>query len=84
MEKYSADWIRQQATEKKASWLPNHACGLCGVDVGYLIYDQDVFYRSGCGCSWSSDRPSDFGEIANWLAMQSSDDIRDKIMAKLL
>lgn len=83
MQKYSAEWVKQQAQEKGASWLVNHDCSLCGVDVGYVINDDDVSYRSGCGCSWSPDRQSSFQDIADWLAMQSSDDIRDKIMARL-
>lgn len=83
MQKYSADWIRQQAQEKDASWLVNHDCSLCGTDVGYIINGDAVYYRSGCGCSWSPDRPSSFQDIAAWLAMQSSDEIRDRIMSKL-
>jgi hypothetical protein len=83
MQKYSAEWVRQQAQEKGASWLVNHDCSLCGTDVGYIINGEQVSFRSGCGCSWSPDRPSSFEEIAEWLQMQKSDEIRDRIMAKL-
>lgn len=82
-EKYSAAWVREQTNEKGATWLVNHDCSLCGVDVGYIINGDEVSFRSGCGCSWSPDRPSSFEDIADWLAMQSSDEIRDRIMAKL-
>ena len=83
VEKYSAEWVKEQAHAKGAGWLTNHDCSLCGIDVGYIIHGEHVAYRSGCGCSWSNDRPSSFGEIADWLAMQSSDEIRDKIMEGL-
>lgn len=81
--KYSAEWIRKKAVETNTRWLTNHDCGLCGVDVGYIIHGDHVDYRSGCGCSWSDDRPSSFEEIANWLAVQSSDEVRDRIIGRL-
>lgn len=83
MQKYSAKWVKQQAQEKGASWLVNHDCSICGVDVGYIINGDYVAFRSGCGCSWAPDRESSFEEISEWLQMQRSDEIRDGIMSKL-
>ena len=80
VEKYTADWVEEQARLKNASWLHNHDCCLCGVPVGYVIYGSDVLYRSSCDCSWSHDRPSSFQEIADWLAMKRGDEVRDQIM----
>ncbi len=82
-EKYSAEWIREQAQEKGAHWLVSHDCSLCGVDVGWIIDGDYVAYRSGCGCSWSPDRPSSYAEIARSLEIQRSDEVRDQIMADL-
>jgi len=79
--KYSAAWVAQQAAGK--SWLDHHDCGVCGAMVGYLINDGRVAFCPGCNCSWSPPEPSSFEAIADWLAMQSSDEIRDRIMAGL-
>jgi hypothetical protein len=89
--KYSADWIREAVKAKGATYLENHDCSLCGVSVGYNFLPQDavaalgceVTFRSACGCSWSPDRPASYEDIADWLAMQSKDEIRDRIMEGL-
>lgn len=82
--KYSAEWVKAKVDSMGARWLTNHDCSLCGVAVGHVFYDDDaVFYRSACGCSSSPDRPSSYAEIAESLAMQSSDKIRDSMMAGL-
>jgi hypothetical protein len=81
--KYSAEWVRGQAAAIDAQWLDHHRCGLCNKMVGYPIRGDEVRFRSACHCSWSPDRPSSFQDIADWLAMQSSDEIRDRIMEGL-
>ena len=80
MEKYSADWVREQAGE--AMWLDHHRCGGCGAMVGYHLNAGGVFFDPTCDCgpAWEGPRPSSFEEIADWLRMQSSDEIRDRIM----
>lgn len=91
VDKYSANWVREQVAAKQATYLENHDCSLCGVLVGYNFLPPataqalgtEVTYQSACGCSWSPDRPSSYEDIADWLAMQSSDAIRDKIMEGL-
>ena len=84
MKKYDAEWVRDQARSKGAIWLDHHRCSLCRVMVGYVIHDDEVEFHSNCGCTdWTPRRPSSFQDIANWLAIQSSDEIRDRIMAGL-
>lgn len=77
-DKYTAEAVRELAKGK--NWLDHHDCSFCGQMVGYMINDDEVDFRSACGCSWSPDHPSSFQDIANWLAMQSSDEIRDRIL----
>jgi hypothetical protein len=81
-EKYSAEWFKSQLTDQR--FLPHHDCALCGVWVGYVVNGDEVWFRSSCGCSWAPERPSSFHEIAEWLAMQSSDEIRDGMVAQML
>ena len=84
--KYTATWIAERVFEKNAHYLENHRCGLCNMPVGFVFTNPGalVWYQSGCECSWSPNRPSSYQEVADWLAMQSSDEIRDKIMGGLL
>lgn len=78
MTDYSAAAIREWAKGK--TWLNHHDCSICGQMVGYVIDGELVYFRSACGCSWSQDHPSSFDDIAQWLAMQSSDEMRDLIL----
>ena len=80
MIKYSAEWIKEQAGD--ANWLDHHACGGCFEMVGYQLSPDYVVFNSNCGCSRyaSQSHPSSWQDISEWLAMQSSDEIRDKIM----
>ena len=78
---YSAEWVKQQAAGKH--WLDHHDCSLCGCVVGYSFDGDDVYFNPACGCSWGPSERRSFQDIADWLAMQSSDDIRDKIMSRL-
>jgi len=79
--KYSATWVEQRADGKH--WLDHHRCSFCDVMVGYSIDGSRVEFVPGCDCSWSPPEPSSFQAIAAWLAMQSSDEIRDRIMEGL-
>ncbi len=81
--KYSAEWIKDLADAKKATWLPNHACTFCGVDVGYVLTDEAVFYKSACGCAYGPMRASSYADIAHWLSYQSDDAMRDKLLERM-
>lgn len=78
MTDYSAAGIREWAKGK--TWLDHHDCSICGQMVGYVIDGERVYFRSACGCAWSQDQPSSFDDIAQWLAMQPSDEMRDLIL----
>ena len=76
--RYSAEWLE----ELDADRLDHHPCGLCGFMTFYFLKPQ-VAFNSGCNCAWSPPRPSSFQEIAEWLNMQRSDDIRENILQGL-
>jgi hypothetical protein len=80
---YSAEWIKEQLAGK--DWLPLRQCSLCSQTIGYIVENGRPYFSSACGCSSfdGGPRPSDWQDIADTLAMQSSDEIRDRIMATL-
>lgn len=83
MKKYSAEWVRDQVRSANAYKLDHHECSLCGVMVRYGFNppgtEPEVYFRSMCGCSYSPDRPATWDDVADWLNMQSSDEIRERI-----
>lgn len=83
-EKYSAEWVREQAKGKTR--LDHHGCGGCGYMTAYLFDGDQVYFDPGCYCSSYGPSPFElrsYQDIADWLAMQSSDEGRDRIMAGL-
>lgn len=80
--KYSAEWIREHVRTTGAYRLDHHRCGMCNSMVAYRFgAPDDVFFDSSCDCSSSPEHLSSWSEIADWLAMQSSDEIRDRILS---
>lgn len=83
-DKYSAEWVRDQVKAKSARNLPLHQCSLCNEWVGYQFNDAfGPLYDSSCGCKSEPPRRKSYQDVADMLAMQSSDEIRDRIMSRL-
>ena len=86
LQKYSADWVREEVKRRGASLLLHHDCSLCGYPTAYHFGGPfaEVVFDAGCDCTHrSSLREASYDAIADWLAMQSSDDIREAIMSGL-
>lgn len=84
-DKYSAGWIREQVEAKNAYSLPINQCTFCRDWVGYFFnaVGENVFYDSSCGCKSEPPRRESYQGVADMLAVQSSDEIRDRIMSRL-
>lgn len=83
-EKYSADWLHDQVREHGYTHLEHHDCSLCGYMTSYLFENGDVLFDAGCDCTRRQAlREASYGDVAHWLGMQSSDDIRDQILKGL-
>lgn len=83
-EKYSAAWVKEQSVGKTR--LEHHDCGGCGYPTAYIFNGDAVYFDPGCHCFGSGPAPFEprsFQAIADWLSMQSSDEVRDRIMARL-
>lgn len=66
----TAEQVRNSVKAKKINWVDHHDCGICGIMVGYTIDGDDIRFRSGCGCSWSPDRPVSWQEAADHINRQ--------------
>lgn len=85
-EKYSAKWVESEVRRRGARNLKVHNCSMCGYPCGYLFGADDdlppVVYDSGCDCTRGySYCPSSYEDVAALLRMQSSDEIREKLMS---
>lgn len=79
----TGEQVREAVQKAGLTWVTNHDCSLCGVDVGYVINGDQVFYRSGCGCSWSPDRPISWDEVAEFINMQKRSGPWGDVMARV-
>lgn len=77
----------KEAVEKAGiTRIDHHDCGCCGQMVFYFVRDGQLYFNSGCGCSWSPAAPRTWDSAADWINMQSRSgdygDVGAKIAAK--
>lgn len=78
--KYSEEWVKKTVAENGYGALLHHDCALCGVRVAYFFDAGGVTFNSSCGCGSAAPSRSSFRAVADWLEMQSSDEIREKLI----
>jgi hypothetical protein len=79
----TGDQVKEAVKKAGITWVDHHDCGLCGVMVGYMICDDAISFRSGCGCSWSPDRPVSWDEAAAHINRQSREGKWGDVAAKV-
>jgi hypothetical protein len=81
-DKYSAEWVAEQVAANGYTQLDHHDCSMCGYICRYVFEPRNVVYFDpGCYCtSGSGPRFASYEDVAGWLAMQSSDEIRESIL----
>ena len=67
----TGDQVKEAVVKAGLTWIQHHDCIGCGQDVGYVVRDGDLYFSSGCGCSWSPDRPCSWDEAAEHINRQS-------------
>jgi 7,8-dihydro-6-hydroxymethylpterin-pyrophosphokinase len=81
-DKYSLEWVREQLRDK--SWMPLRRCSLCYKTIGYTQQEGQLYFNSACGCSDHFEpEPRSWNSVVETLEMQSSDEMRDRIIATL-
>ena len=64
--------IKELCRANGVTFIPHHACGICGERVGWYLFGRwppyEVAFSSSCGCSsYDSARPDTWQEIADWV-----------------
>jgi len=71
MTKVTGEQVKDAVQKAGLTWVDHHDCGICGQMVGYVINGDCISFRSGCGCSWSPDRPCSWDEAADHINRQN-------------
>ena len=82
----TGEQVKEAVKARGLTWIPHHDCSLCRMEVGYVVQGDDLFFRSGCGCSWSPDRPCSWEEAAEHINRQQRSgqwgDVAARVAAK--
>ena len=74
--------VKQAVQAAGITSIPHHDCGLCGEWVQYTVRGDQLYFEPGCGCSWSPPEPRPWAGAANWINMQTNEDVRKKLMRR--
>ena len=66
--------IKDLCQQKGITFIPHHACALCGVQTGWYLFGRwppyEVAYSSVCGCSYGfggAAHSDTWESIADWV-----------------
>jgi hypothetical protein len=59
--------LQRSLKDDEGLFYPHHACGVCDIDVGYILTHADVYFQSGCGCSDSMPQLRSTYEFLNFI-----------------
>lgn len=64
--------IRDLCKKKNITFIPHHACAICGVNTGWYLFGRwppyEVAYSSSCNCGFGDHaEPDTWDSIADWL-----------------
>lgn len=62
--------------------IEHHDCSICGHMTYYSVDNGNLFYHPGCYCGdvFRPKEPRTWSHAAEWINMQSSEYIREKLM----
>ena len=69
----TGEQVKEAAKNAGITHIDHHDCALCGEMVFYCVEGDDLYFNSGCGCSWAPPRPASWQQAADWINMQSED-----------
>ncbi len=78
---YEAHEVKKAVEKAGIIRIDHHQCGLCGGMVYYSVDCGNLYFNSGCDCSWSPPQQREWSAAANWINMQTSSAHRNKIAA---
>lgn len=77
----TAEQIRDAMIAADITYVSHHECGCCGSMVSYTRIDKQLFFNPGCDCSWTPPQPREWQDAAEWINMQSTQEVKDELAA---
>jgi len=74
----TAEQVKQAVMDAEIAYIPHHECGFCKCEVYYSVIDGNLFFNPSCGCASEPPRPCDWQEAADWINMQSNDNLLER------
>lgn len=84
MNKITGEQVKKAMIDNNIDRVDHHDCGGCGAMVYYYREDEYLFFNSNCGCSSFRTVPKreDWRDAANWINMQTNEDVRKDLMKR--
>lgn len=79
MKAITADEVKKAMISSGIDRVEHHGCSICGQMTFYFRDGEQLFFNSGCGCSWSEPKPRSWDSAADWINMQSNGEVRRKL-----
>ena len=77
----TGEQVKEAMSAAGITKVDHHDCGFCGFMTHYFVAEGNLYFNSGCNCSWGGSRPASWGEAASWINMQSNEAVKQKLMA---
>jgi hypothetical protein len=80
--KVTGEQVRAAMIAANITHVDHHDCGGCGEMVSYSRHEDQLYFNSGCGCSWSPPQERSWDDAADWINMQGDPEWHLKIAAR--
>lgn len=81
----TGDQVRDAMLAAGMTRVDHHDCCGCGYMTAYLVIDGELYFDPGCDCgSYNNYEPrrAGFAEAADWINIQTNEDVRTKLMQR--
>lgn len=79
----TAEQVRAAVLAAGIVEIPHHDCAACGEWVRYIVHRESLYFDPSCGCAWTPfPEPREWQNAADWINMQSSDNVRSELMKR--
>lgn len=76
----TGEQVRDAMIKANIDKVDHHKCGICKATVYFSRIGDQLYFNSGCICSYSPPEPRSWDDAAEWINMQSNKEWRLKLM----
>lgn len=79
----TGEQVKEAVQKAGITRVDHHECSICGHMVCHTVHGDQLYFNSGCGCSWSPPRPESWDDAAEYINMQSREGKWGDVAAKI-